>query len=46
MCIEAWEVIPDEDVKISRDLCDKLGNVILKKNKSFKKEFEIKYEEE
>lgn len=46
MCIEAWEGIPDEEVKNCRNLCDKLGNIILKKNESFKKEFEIKYEEE
>ena len=46
MCIEAWEGIPDEDIKNSRELCDKLGNIVLEKNKTFKKTFEIIYEED
>ncbi len=44
ICVEAWEGIPDEDIKSDCDIFKKLGNVILEENKSYTTNFEIIYE--
>ena len=44
ICVEAWDGIPDEDLKEDYDLFKKLGNVILKEKQSYTKSFKIIYE--
>lgn len=43
ICIEAWEGLPDMDVKESDDILCKEGNIIIKKMETFKTSFKIIY---